>query len=204
MPTNKLWIEHTERAAWESVEALRDKLADAEKRLQRMAPPLEGWRGVFDALEQAGQRHVLSGATYAEWMRSLLERLEDAEAKARSLEEELSRARQSSSTHSTVASVAPLGLAARRETDYLDDDDDLDPSPREARSRSGARFFAAVERRYKKELREGPRGDLDALIAALESKVDDLADLDEPELADAAVDLAVLAMRLEREAKRSR
>jgi len=202
MPTNKLWIEHTERAAWESVEALRDKLADAEKRMQRMAPPVEGWREVFDALEEAGRRHALPGATYAELMASLLERVESAQARARSLEDELSRARESQLTVAAIDStrVEPLREVPR---DYLDDDD-LDPSPREARSRSFARFFSAVERRYRSQLRDGARGDLDALIAAIEGKIDDLADLDEPELADAAVDLAALAMRLEREAKRSR
>jgi hypothetical protein len=42
MPTNKLWIEHTERAAWESVEALREKLLEADKRIERLAPPVEG------------------------------------------------------------------------------------------------------------------------------------------------------------------
>ena len=37
MPTNKLWIEHTERAAWDSVEALRERLLKAESRLQALA-----------------------------------------------------------------------------------------------------------------------------------------------------------------------
>jgi hypothetical protein len=200
MPTNKLWIEHTERAAWESVEALREKLADAEKRMQRMAPPVAGWRGVFDALERAGQEHALPGTTYAEWMASLVERLEQSELRARSLEQELSRARESGAM---VATVAPADPPPRREVQpYLDDDEDFDPPPNEGRSRSLARFFAAMQRRYRAQVRDDGPSDLDALIAAIEAKVDDLAELDEPELADAAVDMAVLALRMEREVKR--
>src|SRR5262245_17599749 len=112
MPTNKLWIEHTERAAWESVEALREKLADAEKRMQRMAPPAEGWRGVFDALERAGQQYALPGTSYADWLSGLLERLEQTELRARSLEEELSRTRESGVA---VAAVMPARSEPRRE-----------------------------------------------------------------------------------------
>ena len=202
MPTNKLWIEHTERAAWESVEALREKLADAEKRMQRMAPPVEGWRDVFDALERAGQQHALPGSNYGEWMRSLVERLEQAETRSRGLEEELSRTRESGVA---VAAVMPASIEPRREphADYLDDDEDLEPPTSEGRSRSSARFFAAVTRRHRAQAREDTRTDLDGLVAAIEAKVDELADLDEPELADAALDLAVLAMRLDREVKRS-
>src|SRR5262245_10585525 len=120
MPTNKLWIEHTERAAWESVEALREKLADAEKRMQRMAPPVEGWQGVFDALERAGQQYQLPGAGYAEWLRALVERLERAEMRNRSLEEELSRSRESGVA---VAAVLPARVEPRRDShaEYLDD-----------------------------------------------------------------------------------
>ena len=41
MPTNKLWIEHTERAAWDSVEALRERLLKAESRLTALASGVE-------------------------------------------------------------------------------------------------------------------------------------------------------------------
>ena len=79
MPTNKLWIEHTERAAWQSVQALREKLAEAERRAERMAPPVQGWRELFAALDAARESHALGGETYAELLRSVLERLERLE-----------------------------------------------------------------------------------------------------------------------------
>ena len=75
MPTNKLWIEHTERAAWESVTALRRELAKTQKRLEKMAPPIEGWQPLFDDIDAAKERHGLPGESYAEVLRALLQRL---------------------------------------------------------------------------------------------------------------------------------
>ena len=102
-----------------------------------------------------------------------------------------------------VAAVMPARTEPRPDSHpvYLDDDEDLEP-PSERRSRTSARFFTAVKRRYRAQAREGARTDLDGIVAAIEGKVDELDELDEPELADAALDLAVLAMRLDREVKR--
>jgi hypothetical protein len=75
MPTNKLWIEHTERAAWESVTALRRELAKAQRRVEQMAPPVGGWQKLFDDIDAAREKHSLGGETYAEVLRALLERL---------------------------------------------------------------------------------------------------------------------------------
>ena len=35
MPTNPLWMEHTEKAAWETVQALRVEVAEARERCER-------------------------------------------------------------------------------------------------------------------------------------------------------------------------
>lgn len=75
MPTNKLWIEHTERAAWESVTALRRELAKLQRRIDQMAPPIEGWQKLFDDIDAAKEKHGLTGETYAEFLRALLARL---------------------------------------------------------------------------------------------------------------------------------
>jgi hypothetical protein len=103
MPTNKLWIEHTERAAWQSVQALREKLTEAEQRAERMAPPVEGWQKLFDALDTARESHALSGETYAELIRAALDRLARAEVERRSLE-----ARPSSEPQRVPAEIRPL------------------------------------------------------------------------------------------------
>src|SRR5450432_912821 len=94
MPTNKLWIEHTERAAWESVEALREKLIEAEKRIERLAPPLEGWPELLSTLDTVKEQRSLNAPTYAALIRELNERMTAVDASARGTEEELARERE--------------------------------------------------------------------------------------------------------------
>ena len=84
MPTNKDWIEHTERAAWESVTALRRELAKAQKRVEALAPPVEGWPALLEVIDAAKEKHGVGGATYADVLRGLLEKLSVLEARARS------------------------------------------------------------------------------------------------------------------------
>ena len=72
MPTNKLWLEHTEKAAWESVQALREKLADAEKRMQRLAPPTAGWQPLLDAIDLAKTELGLSSDSYGDLLGELV------------------------------------------------------------------------------------------------------------------------------------
>src|SRR4051794_22666913 len=105
MPTNKLWIEHTERAAWESVSALRSELAEAKKRLERLTPPVEGWQSLLAALDAAKAEHALGGKTYAEVLRGIVDRLALAEARLRAAQESLARAHLPTATPPTEAST---------------------------------------------------------------------------------------------------
>src|SRR5688572_351221 len=96
MPTNKLWLEHTEKAAWESVQALREKLADAEKRMQRLAPPTAGWQPLLDAIDVAKHELGLPGDSYAELLRELIGETRRAQSERRALEQELEGVRAQS------------------------------------------------------------------------------------------------------------
>jgi len=196
MPTNKLWLEHTERAAWESVEALREKLAQAEKRIERLAPPAEGWQQLLATLDELREERGLEGKSYAELIRALDERASHARASTRELEAELARERMKRSV------LEPAPSAIHRVNDELPEsvlgDDD------EYESGSGTQFLRSVWRRERAHARESARVTCDGLVLAIESEVDRLAELDEAELAEAAISLAALAMRLEREASRRR
>ena len=188
MPTNKLWIEHTERAAWQSVDALREKLALAEQRQQRLAPPVEGWRELFDALNSAKQERALAGETYAAMLRSLLERIASAEDRVRELE----RAGLTAPiTVSVEAARAPAPVVARE----LDEEDSSD----DARSAGEARLFREIHARYQRLVGERQR-DAPGLLADVEERLAELPDLDPGELADAAADLGALALLLGRRA----
>jgi hypothetical protein len=185
MPTNKLWIEHTERAAWESVSALRSELAEANKRLERLTPPVEGWQGLFAALDAAKAEHALGGKTYAEILRGILDRLGLAETRLRAAQESLSRAHlpaappeSSTNVRRRVVSEAPPS------------------SPPPDFTTVARRFVRAMQQRYESTPPlERPLG-IDEALTAITAKVEELADMDDAALADAAVDLAVLALCL--------
>ena len=196
MPTNKLWLEHTERAAWESVEALREKLAAAEKRIERLAPPAAGWQELLSSLDALREDAALEDKSYADLMHALVERAERARAHARELETELARERMKPSVPEPVLRSARFEREELPES-VLGDDDEYETGP-------SAQFLRSLWRRYRAHVRETARATADGVVLALESEVDRLAELDESELSDAALSLAVLAMRLERESRNSR
>ncbi len=196
MPTNKLWLEHTERAAWESVEALREKLAAAEKRIERLAPPTAGWQDLLAALDALREEPALEDKSYAELTRTLVERAERSRAHAQELESELTRERAKRSVLEPVARSVRFEHEELPES-VLGDDDEYEAGP-------DAQFLRSLWRRYRAHVRETARASAEGLVLAIESEVDRLAELDESELSDAALSLAVLSMRLEREARKSR
>jgi hypothetical protein len=199
MPTNKLWIEHTERAAWQSVEALREKLIEAERRLSRMAPPVEGWNELLDAVDAARQDHALPGHSYADWIRGALAGLAEARAKVQSLESELARREvvplvaQPSQPSRSEGSRSRFG--ERRPTPD-DDDDDAIGAP--ALARGEPRLFQEIRRRYQELSAGRSHFDGETLLLDIATRLDEIPDLDAGEIADAAADLAALSLRLTR------
>ncbi len=193
MPVNKLWIEYTERAAWESVEALRRKLAEAEARIQRMAPSAAGWRELFDVLDGARREHALEGRTYAELVQGILGRLAEVQAQAAAATEELSRMK-SLGVAGVIASSAP-GPA------WYDDGEDLEEG--EVDESEADRFVRAAGHRCRTLLGEPGMTDIDGVLRAIELRVDSLGDMDDPGIAEAAVELGALAACLAALAVRS-
>jgi hypothetical protein len=185
VPTNKLWIEHTEEAAWQSVDALREKLTLAEQRQQRLAPPVEGWRELCDALDAAKREHAIAGDTYASMIRGLLERLAAADASARAL------------AKAGPAPVVPTMLSidgprwrSSAERPVRRDDDEIES---DAPAAGETRLFREIRARYQRLVRERAR-DTTGLLADIEARLGELPDLDPGELADAAADLAALSL----------
>jgi hypothetical protein len=182
MPTNKLWIEHTERAAWESVTALRSELAEAKRRLERLTPPVEGWQPLLDALDALKEEHALGGKTYADVVRGLVDRLGLADTRLRAAQED--RARAHLPPNPVPAEEAPRAGDA--------------PADFTALARS---FVRAMQRRYGELGNSEASMGADELVTALASKLDETGEMDEIELADAAIDIAVLALCLHKAAR---
>jgi hypothetical protein len=186
VPTNKLWIEHTEQAAWQSVDALREKLTLAEQRQQRLAPPVEGWRELCDALDAAKREHEIQGDSYAAMIRGLLEHLAAADARARTLEQ-VAPPPAAPSTLSIDGSrwrSSPFERPVRRDDDEAESD---------APAAGETRLFREIRVRYQRLVRERAR-DATGLLADIEARLSELVDLDPGELADAAADLAALSL----------
>jgi hypothetical protein len=194
MPVNKLWLEHTERAAWESVEALREKLIEAEKRIERLAPPVEGWAELLAALDAVKEERELSSVTYGALIHELSERLTSTAASARVTEGELAREREKRAVPAAAPRAARFDSSDELPSALLDED--------EYESGAGAQVLRNLWRRYRTHLRETSRISPDNLVRAIESEVDQLAELDEADVPEAALTLAVLAMRLEHEARK--
>jgi hypothetical protein len=182
MPTNKLWIEHTERAAWDSVEALRERLLKAESRLQALATGVDRVPQLLDLLEEAKQKYAPEAQGHDNIVAELLSRIER-------LQTELDAAK---APEPTVVSFAPPMPRPRLDSDDLDqpnrssrpDDDDFDLSS-----------FTQTMQRSEREQPEPPR-DLNRLLTLAEDKLDDLTELEGAALREAAVELAILAGRI--------
>jgi hypothetical protein len=190
MPTNKLWIEHTERAAWDSVEALRERLLKAEQRLQALAPHVDRLPELLDALEQAKQKLSLDRAPPDEVVASLVARIDAHPG-------ELNAARAAATTIIDFGSLPPR---PRLDPDELDEP----PSDRFEDAPDLVDDFTRAMRRHESEARrdgELPR-DLNRLLALAETKLDDLTELEGGALREAALDLALIAARVHAASRR--
>lgn len=181
MPTNKLWIEHTERAAWDSVEALRERLSKAEGQLQALLPEVDHLPELLAALERARQAHTPAARSLDEVVSQLVVRIEQLQA-------ELSAIKTPEPMVVTFAAEPPTRPRLESEED-LDDggghDDDLDLSA----------FAHVMQRRFERTPIEAPK-DLNRLLAHAEAKLDELTELEGAALREGATDLALLSARI--------
>lgn len=179
MPTNKLWIEHTERAAWDSVEALRERLLKAESRLQALAPNVDRLPQLLDALEQLKRKLAPEASAADELVGTALARIE-------TLESELDASR------ALVPRAVSVSLPAPRPRL---DSEDLDRDVRAADDDLGLEDFARAMTRQQQGAAALPR-DLDRLLALAETKLDDLTELEGSALREAALELALVAAQI--------
>jgi hypothetical protein len=200
MPTNKLWIEHTEKAAWESVQALRDKIAEAERRIERLGPPVAAWQPLLDELDRLRSELGLGDESYVDVLRAVLERAASDRARVSVLERE--RVEQSVREREREQQALPreqpfdvTELMRHRGHESFDDDVDVDDGDRQPPSRGVSQRDLDCRRRELLADRALPN-DVDALLRLIDTKVADLGDVEGQALADAALDLGVFALAL--------
>ncbi len=180
MPTSKLWLEHTERAAWDSVEALRERLLRAEARLEALGSGMKRLPQLLDLLDDAKHRFAPDAQSHDEIVLELLRRIDRMQG-------ELDAAQTPGPKQ---VSLPPLPARAQLDSDDWEaaprgrvDDDDFDL----------ADFAKAMQRRGEDS---EPVRDLNRLLTAAEHKLDDLTELEGAALREAAVELAILAAKI--------
>jgi hypothetical protein len=179
MPTNKLWIEHTERAAWDSVEALRERLAQAESRLEALTPGVTRVAALLDLLEEAKRRYAPDAQTQDEIVARLIARIREHDA-----ERETAKAPEL-----VVMNFSAPALPLESEK-FAQDVDEADSDEFDI-----AAFTQSMQRRAELSPRETSR-DLNRLLALADDKLDELNELEGAALREAAVELAILAAQI--------
>jgi hypothetical protein len=182
MPTSREWLEHTERAAWDTVQSLRRQIEEERARIARLTPVRESWQRIIEILDVAKAENDITAEHYADVVDALAAALrrskEERDQLSYKLEAEQKAAR---SVEQRVQVVAV----------------DTSESPRRSgRVQWFADKIAALRRERAALLRGRKAPSLDRLVAALEAKVDELEGATTSEMARIAVDLGALALRI--------
>jgi len=187
MPTDPRWIEHTEKAAWETVQSLRLELERERKRLDRLTRLQPAWSRIASLLDELRSEHAIDSSDEAEALARTVVLLRDATRER----DELKRALEEK-TRSAV-----LEQALGRENEPVSTGSRLSPSVR--------RFARLLERKRRQSLdpaRAARPRDVRRLLAALELKVEELTHARPDEVLELAVDVGHLALLLMRRARR--
>jgi hypothetical protein len=185
MPTNPLWIEHTEKAAWDTVQTLRSELERERKHVERLTRLRPAWEKLLALLDEAKRDFALDAEDPTALVAELGERARGLERERDALKADLDR-RTREQTFVPPAS-APIAFAATGPV----------------RKSSAMRWFARLIEERRALRSSEKKSDPARLVRALEVKVDDLAQARSNELLDLAVDIGVLALELARAARRS-
>jgi hypothetical protein len=184
MPTNPLWVEHTERAAWDTVEALREQIERERQinaRLTRLSPLLPK---LARALDEARHELGLTSDDDAVVIAGLVERVRQLSRTKEAIEHQLE---ERSRELERMRGAADLALAQT--------------APTEERA-SALRWFTGLIAKRAQKSPVRPKLDSERLVRALEHKTDELAGSRPDELLELAVDIGYLALGLARTARR--
>lgn len=186
MPTSKLWLEHTERAAWDSVDALRERLLQAEERLKALANGTERVPELLDRLDEAKHKYAPAAQTHDEVVAQLMSRIERLQSELESTKQ------QPTVVHFTA--IAPVPSARAR----MDSEDELDPPLRSAADDDELDLTGFTQSMLRRNERAGaePARDLERLLSLAENALDDLSELEGAALRESALELAILASKI--------
>jgi hypothetical protein len=180
MPTNPLWLEHTERAAWDTVQALRQQIEAERARVEQFARLQESWPKLLLTFARLKTEHDLKSERPHELVEELGRKLEAARAERDALSRAVEERERSA--------LAVQGLPQRS-------------SAAAAGPPLAFEQFVTRLREHSSSSASGTARSYDRLLDALETKLDELEQASRRELAEHALELAQLAYELARCAK---
>lgn len=182
MPTNPLWLEHTERAAWDTVQALRQQIEAERARVEQFARLQESWPKLLATLAALKSAHALASDRPHELVEELGRELEQARKRF----DELRRAaeQRDRGPAPVLPEQEPARIAATAEQTPLALEQFVTRFREQANARAG-RTARSYER----------------VLDALETKLDELEQASRRELPEHALELAQLAYELARSAR---
>jgi hypothetical protein len=177
MPTNPLWLEHTERAAWDTVQVLREQVQTERARVDLLMRTQQQWPKILEALTALAAEHGL-----AEREPLLI---------VQTLSSELRRLQSQSSQKPSASSELP----AYREPGALQTKEAEQKLPVSASRRALRYFFKRIERVESRHPRRKKRS-LERLLEAMAAKLEGLDELEhapQQQVAEQAAEMAHLA-----------
>ncbi|HEX4335802.1 MAG TPA: hypothetical protein VH062_07800 [Polyangiaceae bacterium] len=190
MPTSREWLEHTERAAWDTVQSLRRQIEEERARVLRLTPVRESWQRIIELLDVAKAENGITAEQYADAVEALTVELRRVKEQRDQLVFKLDVEHRAAHSIEQRVEVVTVARAS-------------DERPRKSgRVQWFAGKIAALRRERAALLRGRKPPSIDRLIAALEAKVDELEGAASEEMARIAVDLGALALRVAEHAER--
>jgi hypothetical protein len=179
MPTNPLWIEHTERAAWDTVQTLRQQIETERARVEQLVRIQRAWPKMLEAVASARALHGITESddvTTVEQLSSELARLkrEHAELLEKLHQGELKLERD------RIVAASRLDTSARRS---------------ERRAHSVDAFMQLVKQHAAESVSK-PSRSYERLLDVLDAKLEELEHAPRRERCVHAVELAYLAWRV--------
>jgi hypothetical protein len=181
MPTNREWIEHTERAAWDTVQSLRRQIEEERARVLRLTPVRESWHRIIEVLDVAKAEHGITAEHYADVVDALAAALRKAKEEREHLAYKLKTEQKAAEGAGQRVEMVPLQAEER--------------PPRGIRVRWFSEKIAALRKQQLVAARGRKPLTLERLVGALEAKVDELSGATGSEVARIAVELGALALR---------
>ena len=176
MPVNPLWLEHTERAAWDTVQTLRQQIEAERARVERLVRMQENWPKMLDALDKVQALHAVSAAQPADVVERLGAELERVKREHAELVEKCENERRQQ-VRSTASARAESALGS-------------------AQAPASLSRFLELLRDHAAHSARHPRRSYERLLDALEAKLEDLEQAPKSELREHAVEIAYLAFRI--------